>query len=38
VNEETGRVQAARIGGKFYSVNVTDPDSVTAAIAQLPRS
>jgi NAD(P)-dependent dehydrogenase (short-subunit alcohol dehydrogenase family) len=37
MNEETGRAQAAKIGGKFYRVNVTDPASVTEAIAAAER-
>jgi NAD(P)-dependent dehydrogenase (short-subunit alcohol dehydrogenase family) len=37
MNEETGRAQATKIGGKFYKVNVTDPESVTAAIADAER-
>jgi len=37
MNEETGRAQAKEIGGKFYKVNVTDPASVTEAIAQAER-
>jgi NAD(P)-dependent dehydrogenase (short-subunit alcohol dehydrogenase family) len=34
LNEETGRKQAAEIGGKFYKVNVTDQASVTEALAE----
>jgi NAD(P)-dependent dehydrogenase (short-subunit alcohol dehydrogenase family) len=34
MNEEAGRAQAAKIGGRFYKVNVTDTASVTAAIAE----
>jgi NAD(P)-dependent dehydrogenase (short-subunit alcohol dehydrogenase family) len=37
LNEETGRAQAEKIGGKFYKVNVTDPESVAAAIADAER-
>ena len=37
LNEETGRAQAAKIGGKFYKVNVTDTASVTDAIAAAER-
>lgn len=37
LNEETGRAQAAKIGGRFYKVNVTDPASVTEAIADAER-
>ena len=37
MNEETGRAQAAKIGGTFYKVNVTDTASVTDAIAAAER-
>jgi NAD(P)-dependent dehydrogenase (short-subunit alcohol dehydrogenase family) len=33
MNEETGRAHAAKIGGAFFKVNVTDQASVTEAIA-----
>jgi NAD(P)-dependent dehydrogenase (short-subunit alcohol dehydrogenase family) len=33
LNEETGRAHAAAIGGKFYKVDVTDAESVKAALA-----
>ena len=33
MNEETGRAQAAKIGGTFMKVNVTDPASVSEAVA-----
>jgi NAD(P)-dependent dehydrogenase (short-subunit alcohol dehydrogenase family) len=33
MNEEVGRTQAAKIGGTFAKVNVTDPTSVNEAIA-----
>ena len=32
MNEETGRAQAAKIGGTFMKVNVTDPASVSEAV------
>jgi NAD(P)-dependent dehydrogenase (short-subunit alcohol dehydrogenase family) len=32
MNEETGRTQAAKIGGTFMKVNVTDPASVSEAV------
>lgn len=32
MNEETGRAQAAKIGGTFMKVNVTDPASETEAV------
>ena len=38
LNEETGRAHAEKIGGTFYKVNVTDPASVTDAIAQAERA
>ena len=38
MNEETGRAHAARIGGRFYKVNVTDAASVTDAIAEAERA
>ena len=34
LNEETGKKQAAEVGGKFYKVNVTDQASVVEAIAE----
>ncbi len=34
LNEETGKKQAAEVGGKFYKVNVTDQASVSEAIAE----
>ncbi|MET0287684.1 MAG: SDR family NAD(P)-dependent oxidoreductase [Polyangiales bacterium] len=34
LNEETGRKQAAEVGGKFYKVNVTDQASVVEALLQ----
>jgi NAD(P)-dependent dehydrogenase (short-subunit alcohol dehydrogenase family) len=37
MNEETGRAQAAKIGGKFMKVNVTDPASVNEAVAAAER-
>ena len=37
LNEDTGRAQATKIGGAFYKVNVTDPESVKAAVAQAER-
>jgi NAD(P)-dependent dehydrogenase (short-subunit alcohol dehydrogenase family) len=37
MNEETGRAQAAKVGGRFYKVNVTDTASVTEAIADAER-
>ena len=33
MNETTGQAHAKKIGGKFIKVNVTDPNSVTEAIA-----
>ncbi|MET0287691.1 MAG: SDR family NAD(P)-dependent oxidoreductase, partial [Polyangiales bacterium] len=33
LNEEAGRAQAEKIGGKFFKVNVTDAGSVTEALA-----
>jgi len=33
MNEETGRAHAAKIGGLFFKVNVTDPTAVAEAIA-----
>jgi NAD(P)-dependent dehydrogenase (short-subunit alcohol dehydrogenase family) len=38
MNEESGRAQARKIGGQFYKVNVTDAESVTAAIADAERA
>jgi NAD(P)-dependent dehydrogenase (short-subunit alcohol dehydrogenase family) len=38
MNEETGRAQAAKIGGQFYKVNVTDTASVAEAIADAERA
>jgi len=37
LNEETGRAQAAKIGGKFSEVNVTDVANVSEAIAAAER-
>ncbi|MET0387373.1 MAG: SDR family NAD(P)-dependent oxidoreductase [Polyangiales bacterium] len=37
MNEETGRAQASKIGGKFFKVNVTDPENVAAAVAEAER-
>jgi NAD(P)-dependent dehydrogenase (short-subunit alcohol dehydrogenase family) len=37
LNEDTGRAQAAKIGGTFYKVNVTDPESVKAAVSDAER-
>lgn len=37
MNEETGRAQAEKVGGKFYKVNVTDGGSVAEAIAEAER-
>jgi NAD(P)-dependent dehydrogenase (short-subunit alcohol dehydrogenase family) len=34
MNEETGRAQAERVGGKFYKVNVTDPADLAQAMAE----
>jgi NAD(P)-dependent dehydrogenase (short-subunit alcohol dehydrogenase family) len=38
MNEETGRAQAASIGGSFYKVDVSDAASVAAAIAEAERA
>jgi NAD(P)-dependent dehydrogenase (short-subunit alcohol dehydrogenase family) len=32
MNEETGRAQAAKVGGVFFKVNVADPTGVTEAV------
>jgi len=37
MNEETGRAHAAKIGGKFYRVDVSDTPSVREAIADAER-
>jgi NAD(P)-dependent dehydrogenase (short-subunit alcohol dehydrogenase family) len=37
LNEDTGRAQATKIGGAFYKVNVTDPESVKLAVAAAER-
>jgi NAD(P)-dependent dehydrogenase (short-subunit alcohol dehydrogenase family) len=37
LNEETGRAHAAKIGGRFYKVNVSDLASVAEAIADAER-
>jgi len=37
MNEETGRAHAAKIGGKFYRVDVTDTASVKEALADAER-
>jgi NAD(P)-dependent dehydrogenase (short-subunit alcohol dehydrogenase family) len=37
LNEDTGRAHATKIGGAFYKVNVTDPESVKAAVAAAER-
>jgi NAD(P)-dependent dehydrogenase (short-subunit alcohol dehydrogenase family) len=38
MNEETGRAHAAKIGGTFFKVNVTDPGSVTEALAEAEKA
>lgn len=38
LNEETGRAEAEKLGARFYKVNVTDPASVTQAVAEAERA